>query len=335
MNKKVSIVIPCYNEEKYISQCINSILSQKYENKEIIVCDGGSQDGTLEIIKSYGNKIILLENKKRTTPHALNLGIKNSSGDIVIIFGAHAVMKPDYVYESVRTFDIDKEIACVGGVLTNINESNIAKNISAAMSSIFGVGNAHFRTGLKRGYVDTVAFGAYKKDIFDTVGYFDEELTRNQDDEFNYRITNMGYKIYLNPTIKSDYYVRATYKKLFKQYYQYGYWKVYVNKKHRAITTIRQLFPALLILFIIIGLITTWIFPVLLPFYIIPVLIYIWLGILFAALKSDKDIVNFMRVLYSFWILHFSYGLGYINGIIDFLILNKSRVSEKYSESSR
>lgn len=335
MTKKVSVIIPCYNEKKHIEKCINSILQQDYQNIEIILCDGGSDDGTLEILKKYADKITLLNNQKKTTPYALNMGIKNSSGDIIIIFGAHAVMHKNYVTECLKTLTINNAIACAGGIINNINENKTAKNISAAMSSIFGVGNAHFRTGLKSGYVDTVAFGAYKKEVFVKIGYFDEELTRNQDDEFNYRLLKHGYKIYLNPAIKSDYYVRASYKKLFKQYKQYGYWKVYVNRKHKTITTIRQLFPALLVAYLMTAALITCIFPSIIYISIIPIAIYISMSILFAAFTAGISINFLFGVLYSFWILHLSYGIGYIQGIIDFYLFNKKVINNSYTDISR
>jgi GT2 family glycosyltransferase len=121
------------------------------------------------------------------------------------------------------------------------------------MSSVFGVGNAHFRTGGKSGCVDTVAFGAYRREVFERVGFFDEELARNQDDEFNYRVVQGGFKIFLDPAIQSDYFVRGSISKLYKQYDQYGYWKVFVNKKHGAVTTLRQLAPPLWVLFLLMG----------------------------------------------------------------------------------
>ncbi len=335
MTKKVSVIIPCYNEKNYIEKCINSILLQNYPYTEIIVCDGGSNDGTLDILNTYENKIILINNPHKTTPYALNLGIKKSTGDIIIIFGAHAVMHKNYIIECIKTFEISEEIACVGGVILNINENHIARHISAAMSSLFGVGNAHFRTGLKSGYVDTVAFGAYKKEVFQKIGYFDEELTRNQDDEFNFRLLKNGYNIYLNPAIKSDYHVRASYKKLFRQYRQYGYWKVYVNKKHKTITTIRQLFPALFVAYILSGSIFTFIFPSMLFIFTIPIVLYITMSIIFAALKAGINITHLAGIIFSFWILHFSYGYGYIHGLIDFYILNKKNIHQSYSNISR
>lgn len=332
--KHVSVIIPCYNEENYIARCLNSIVNCDY-NKQlltILIAEGNSTDKSREIINKFCanySYIHCLENKMRTTPFALNIGIKHKRADVYIILGAHSEIYPDHITLCVKNLFESKEIACVGGIIENISENETSKSISHAMSTILGVGNATFRTGGKRAYTDTVAFGAYKHEVFEICGYFDEELTRNQDDEFNYRITKKGLKILFDPAIKSKYYVRASFKKLSKQYYQYGYWKVYVNKKHGAITTIRQLAPAALVTGVVGGIILSALFHFLLVPYLSVLTLYILLITIF-SLKTSSVI----KTIYSYIILHFSYGLGYIEGIFHFLILNK-RASGSKSEISR
>ena len=325
--KTVTIVIPCYNEKDYILSCMKAIAAQTYPSDLIktFVCDGNSSDGTQLVIKNYSNKnnrFQLLVNEKKTTPHALNLGIKNSSSDIIIILGAHSELDIDFVKQSIETFSVDPSIMCVGGVLENVYENETSKTIGLAMSSVFGVGNAHFRTGTKKGYVDTVAFGAYKKEIFEKVGLFNEELVRNQDDEFNYRVTSSGFKIYLNPDIKCKYFVRASYPKLFKQYYQYGYWKMYVNILHKTVTTIRQLVPAAFVIYLfvllLLAIINPFLFLVMTSFFAL----YLTLSLIFAFGQSPNP-VTAIKIVYAFIILHFGYGVGYIQGIMDFLVFGR------------
>lgn len=328
MNKTVSITIPCRNEELYIEKCVVSLLENSYPNKliTIYVCDGLSDDKTRDIVKKISEKhdnVLLLDNKKKTTPYALNIGLKKSRADIKIILGAHSEVDKDFIKESVHTFERDEEIGCVGGVLENIYENSISEIIGIAMSSPFGVGNAHFRTGAKDGYVDTVAFGAYKSEIFEKIGYFDESLTRNQDDEFNFRVIKNGFKIFLSKKIKCKYYVRGSFKKLYRQYYQYGYWKVFVNKKHRTVTSIRQLIPLFFVLFVCIGGGLSFIHHYILYVYFALCSIYILMAILY-AFKATKNITHTPQIIYSFLILHISYGSGYLLGIIDFLLLNKN-----------
>ena len=321
MTKRVSIVIPCRNEEKYISKCLDSIIHSDYDKNflEVLVCDGMSDDDTRKIITGYKENFIrLIDNPAKTTPHALNAGIKNSVGEIIIILGAHSEILPDYITKCIDTFRRDASIGCVGGVLNTISEDEKTSSIAKAMSSAFGVGTAYFRTGSKEGYVDTVAFGAYKKEVFQKAGMFDEELVRNQDDEFNFRISKEGYKIYLNPAIKAKYYVRTSFKKLFRQYFQYGYWKVFVNMKHHTVTTLRQMIPAIFILFIFFGFFLSFVFTKVFFIYLAVFLCYFILGTI-ASLNSR----NYFMTFFSFIILHMGYGLGYLEGIWNFILLNR------------
>lgn len=320
----VAVVIPCRNEEKYIGKCIDSVLHSDYKTGklEIFVCDGLSDDRTREIVQSYSEKnpdVKLIDNQKRTTPFALNLGIRAANdADVVIILGAHAEVDANYVRYCVEDLQKDASLGCAGGLLENVNEDSTSNTIAKAMSSPFGVGSAHFRTGAKDGYVDTVAFGAYRKTVFEKVGLFDEALTRNQDDEFNFRVTKAGFRIWLDTRTRCRYYVRASYSKLYRQYFQYGYWKVYVNRKHGEVTSVRQLVPPAFVLFLFaMGAAIFW-----------KELFIAWcclafgylVSAFFFALKSGGSVPG---VVLGFFLMHFSYGLGYLKGIAHFLIFKK------------
>lgn len=332
MNKSVSIVIPCRNEKKYIGKCIQSIVDCHYpsEKLEILVCDGMSDDGTREIIQQFNalGRVKLLDNHDRTTPQALNLGIKSSNADIIIILGAHAEIDKEYVQLCVQTLENHPEAGCVGGLLETVSEDIRTAAIAKAMSSSFGVGNAHFRTGNNEGWVDTVAFGAYRKEVFAKSGLFDEVLVRNQDDEFNFRILRDGFKIYLNPKIEAKYYVRSSFRKLFKQYRQYGYWKVYVNRKHQAVTTLRQLAPPLFVLFLFSGIPAWFIHPIIGILHTAVLSVYL-LASFKSAFKQSDNSSEFFRICLAYYCLHLSYGLGYLEGILDFLILRQKAGQQK------
>lgn len=320
-----TVIIPCRNEEKYIGLCLDSIVNLDYPKDKltVIVSDGKSTDNTRLIIEDYSKKHAFIQfhlNEKQSAPYAFNYGIENAKSDVLIILGAHSEVDSQYLKECNKAFCKSTEIGCVGGVLTNVFFDEDSKAIGAAMSSGFGVGNASFRTGDFEGYVDTVAFGAYKIGVFETIGNFDISLTRNQDDELNYRLTSGGFKIWLSKSIKSKYYVRASFSKLWKQYYQYGYWKVYVNKKHKTITTVRQLIPFLFVMFLIASGISALIIKETL-FLSIPILMLYILLAFYSSFKAEK--VNNFKVVYSFLILHLSYGKGYLDGIIRFIIFNK------------
>jgi len=332
---KVSVIIPCKNEEQYIEKCIESVLKNNYKDIKVIVCDGKSTDNTQDIVRrleAIHPQVKLLINERETTPFALNLGIKSINSDVYLILGAHAELALDHIENAVQLLNKKYEVGCVGGILENVYSDDTSEAIGMAMSSRFGVGDAKFRTGAKDGYVDTVAFGAYRKEVFEKIGYFDDELTRNQDDEFNYRLTQSGFKIYFSNSIRSKYYVRGSFEKLFKQYYQYGYWKVLVNKKHNTITTIRQLIPLFFVLFLIFGGGLAFLSKFVMSTFVIVLLLYFLLGG-FSAVNQAKGILKTGKVLLAFFILHISYGIGYLIGLFDFFILNKNSTQKAQSTS--
>jgi glycosyltransferase involved in cell wall biosynthesis len=337
--KKVSITIPCRNEERYIEKCLDSVVNSTYPKEflQVFVVDGMSTDSTKELVNSYCGRfpfIHLIENKKKITPVARNLGVHAAAADIYFIVDAHASIYPDFIQNAVDAFNIHESIGCTGGVIEQVNENATSEIIAAAMSSPFGVGNAHFRTGTKEGYVDTLAFGAYKKEVFEKVGYFDEELVRNQDDEFNFRVIKGGFKIYLSQKIRSKYYVRASYSKLYRQYFQYGYWKVFVNQKHGAVTSGRQLIPPLFVAGFILGVAGSLISPEINLLWGAAMCLYILSACLFAARMVGFNISKIIKVAATFFILHFSYGSGYLKGVLNFLILKK-KPEKKHESLSR
>lgn len=324
----VSIVIPCRNEVDHIEEVLRSIYEADYPKDliEVLLVDGMSNDGTRELlsnIQNKYNKINIIDNPKKKTPFAFNLGVKAAKGDIVMICGARFILSKNYIKGIVSVLNNQPEVGCVGGRIINKYENPTSEIISKAMASKFGVGFNNFRTVSDDIYVDTVTPPAFHKSIFEELGYFDERLTRNQDDDFSYRLITSGYKILLKSNISFEYSVRASFAKLFKQYRQYGYWKVFVNKKHKTVTTLRQLFP----FFFVISLL---IFPILIIIntmfsyvFFFEILAYLMLDFIFSLKTNGLNVFPIIKQMYACFLLHFSYGLGYLEGIIDFLILNK------------
>lgn len=317
---KVSIIIPSRNEEKHIAKCLNSVLASDYgvENMEIIVSDGLSTDRTRQIIEDMQKKhpnIHLIDNHKESTPHGLNAGIKASRGDYVMILGAHSEISENYISNNLKILEDDPKIGGVGGRILNAYENITSEAISQAMSSSFGVGNAKFRTTDYDGFVDTAAFAVYRREVFEQVGLFDENLIRNQDAEFNYRLRQAGYKIYLSKHCYAKYYVRASFKKLFVQYYEYGYWKIHFNHIYKKITSVRQVFPMLYVLNLILTA-SSWLFFMPLFYLTLSLTILHFLLALYFAFAKSKGLKKSLLILESFYILHISYGLGYLTGII-------------------
>ena len=217
----------------------------------------------------------------------------------------------------------------VGGICRTlpVNNTNVGIAIACALSSPFGMGNSYFRIGIKDvKKVDTVPFGCFRKEIFDKVGLFDEELIRNQDDEFNGRIIKEGGCIYLIPEVIIDYYARDSIKKVIKMFYQYGLFKPLVNIKLRKPTTIRQFFPVLFVIGLIVGGALS-IFTSLVYIYILVLGLYWCLAFYFALsnVRKIKRLGGVILLPFIFFMIHVSYGWGYLVGI--FKVIFKSSFS--------
>jgi cellulose synthase/poly-beta-1,6-N-acetylglucosamine synthase-like glycosyltransferase len=319
----IDIIIPIKNEEKYIYNCIISIIKQSYDisHLNIYAVDGYSEDNTLKILKKFENMPFfhIVMNPHGYTSHALNKGLDKSQSDIVIILGAHSVLDKDYIDLTVKTLKII-QADCVGGTIQTIGETFMEKSISFAMSSPFGVGNALFRYAKKPGYVDTVAFGAYKREVFEQIGKFDEELIRNQDDEFNYRLRKAGGGIYLNPEIKAYYYSRATLRKLWKQYFQYGFYKVRVLQKHPSMMQWRHFVPVTFVMVVIISLAIAFYIKESLWLFSTVTLCYLSTAFFFAGkIASQKGWKHFFMLPVAFLFLHTAYGIGFFVGFFRFI----------------
>lgn len=316
--------MPVRNEGGFISRALDGVLSQTYpsEKFEVIVIDGSSTDGTVETVHKYQQKyknIHLVNNPQKIVPTGMNLALPLASGSIIIRVDGHCIIDADYVKNCVRYLSTG-EIDGVGGPMKTIGENRLSKTIALAMSSKFGVGGSAFRTTSENTvYVDTVPFPAYTRQIVQQAGGYDEELIRNQDDEYNYRIRDLGGKILLASDIQSVYYSRGALDKLWKQYFQYGYWKVRVFQKHPKQMSLRQFVPPLFVstlaLFIIFSLLFSWGWLLLVGLataYIIACLI----ASLQTSIKNGWNHFLLLPICYS--ILHLSYGLGFIGGLVKF-----------------
>ena len=340
MKKKeiiASLIIPVLNEDKYIVNCIDSIISKtkNLEEIEIIIIDGGSEDKTLQLVdklKKEHDFIKLFHNIKRITPAALNIGIRNSSGKYIIRLDAHAQYDCGYIENCINILEnSNKNIVNVGGPIETKTSSSgfFSQAIAVCLSHPFGVGNSKFRTQdpLKPTMVETVPFGCFRREIFDEIGFFNEDEPRNEDLEFNKRILNSGKKILLDPKIKSTYFARANFKSLIIQQLDNG--KIVTNKFrgkdffHRA----RHFVPLLFVCYLIFSFLA-FLYKIKEPILneqidlliLFPLLTYLLLNIFFSFLISlrNKKIGLFLPVFLSFSVIHISYGLGSIYGLVGF-----------------
>lgn len=245
----VSVIVPIRNEAGFIARTMDAIFQQDYphEQMEILVADGESTDRTREIVAEIAAgadvPVSIVRNQSGIVPTGFNLALRQVHGDIIIRVDGHTLIARDYVRQCVAALQ-RTGAANVGGRMDPIGTNAFGKAVALATSSPFGVGGSRFHYSTQEEWVDTVYLGAWRRDIFDRMGGFDEEQVRNQDDEFNYRIASRGGRILLTPAIKSVYYTRSTVKLLWRQYYQYGYWKVRVVQKHPRQAKARHFVPA-------------------------------------------------------------------------------------------
>jgi succinoglycan biosynthesis protein ExoA len=323
----ISIIMPIRNEQAYIGKALEGIRHQDYpaDRFEVLVVDGMSDDLTREIVGSMMLQmpnIHFFDNLRRYVPHALNIGLANCRGEIIIRVDGHVVLEKNYISLCVAYLQKMPAAACAGGVIVSMNHTFIGEAIALAMSSSFGVGNSYFRTrqkGEREGYVDSLAFGAYRRQVFDQIGLFDEELVRCQDDEFNYRLRKSGGKIYLTPKIRSYYFSRAHLRQLWRQYFQYGMWKIRVLQKHFSMMKLRQFVPAAFVISLLGSLLLA---PWWRPAGMLAAAIaaaYLVMSVIFAVRICIGKSFRFAAILpVIFLILHFSYGLGFLFGMIKF-----------------
>ena len=246
----VSVVMPVRNEASFIRACVEGVLNQDYpsERLEVIVADGMSDDGTretLSALRADHANLRVIDNPERIVPTGLNRAIRHARGEVIIRVDGHCELDPTFVRESVRVLEEHPEAWSVGGPIVHAAHGPMGKAIALAMSHVLGVGNATHRFPDFEGYVEGAQFPTLPRWVFDRVGWFDEQLVRNQDDEFNYRINQAGGKVFISPRIRFRYYVREKIGQLFRQYFQYGFWRIPVMKKHQRPTTPRQLVPPL------------------------------------------------------------------------------------------
>lgn len=322
---RLSVIVPCRNELKYIDGCIESILNQDFpkDEMEVLFVDGMSTDGTREVLSQYCEKygfMRMLDNPQFIVSTAFNLGVGQSSGEVVMILGVHANYEPTYMSTLVKKLD-ELNADVVGCVCQTdiINRNSKSLAIKAVLSSRFGVGNSEFRTGVaKEQLVDTVPFGCYRRSVFERFGLFDERLVRNQDIEFSKRIINGNGKIYLIPSVLCTYYARDNYSALSLNNYSNGLWNIMTVKITSKLSSLslRHFVPMLFLLSLILPL----------PFAIVDtrfafvslcsvLLYFLAMLIVCIKIKMQNKALSLWYLVLTFCVLHLSYGCGSLVGL--------------------
>ncbi len=234
-----SLLLVVRNEMGYIRRVLESILHQDFPQQqyEIIVVDGYSTDRTPAIVQTYQTRypgrIQYIKNPQQTLPSGWNIGIRHAKGDYVIRVDGHSDIPLDFLSKTYEVIQRVPEADCVGGVIQTEGEGFWGEVNAYVYSHPFGVGNSKFRITKNRweGYVDTVPYGAYRRELFQEIGLFDESLKRNEDLEMHARIRNNGGRFFLSTEIRSTYFVRNTLGALLKKSFGDGKWTMVASRR--------------------------------------------------------------------------------------------------------
>ena len=315
----VSVVMPVYNEEKYIEKCIDSLLLQDYPQgkMEWIFVDGCSRDRTVELIQKYQSLypalIKILNNPNKIVPNAMNIGIAASCGRYIVRLDAHADYAKNYISKCIYYLE-NTDAENVGGVVETKSKGVMGNAIAKMLSSKFGVGNSQFRINGESGYVDTVPFGAFRREVFSKYGGYDERLVRNQDNEMNFRIRKNGGKIYLSNDIHLSYYCRDSISGISDMARKNGMWNVITMKLCPGSMGLRHFIPFLFVCSIVFLGTLGFIHPIFWLLLGTELLLYFSFDVLF-SFRQASGVKEFFIMLILFPIFHIAYGVGSMIGI--------------------
>jgi len=307
----VSVILPILNEERDLSNCISAILQQDYpSNIEVILALGPSKDKTTQIaekLSELDSRIKLVNNPTGQTAAGLNLAIKASSYEIICRIDGHSEISNNYVKTAVEILQ-QKNAVNVGGLMHADSNTGLQRVIAQAMRSKLGVGSSKFHTGGSAGESDTVYLGTYKKSAVLAAGGFDERYIRAQDWELNYRLRKNGGLIWFDPRLQVTYRPRSTFKKLARQYFQYGRWRRVISRQHKNTVNFRYLAPPVAV---IINLLSVFFTFTINPIFITPFLIYLS-TLIVGSLFIGRKVVDKLLMPFVLATMHFSWGIGFI-----------------------
>lgn len=328
----VTFGVIAYNEHDYISDLLNALLNQSYvkDKIEVILVDGGSTDDTKQIMKEFADKyssffisVKVLDNPKRVQPSGWNVVIKNATSDVILRIDAHARLPQDYV-ETCLTCLNSGEYVC-GGPRENIIDEKTAwkQMLLEAERSMFGSGIALYRNMvIEKKYVKSVFHGAYRREVFDRVGLFNEDLIRTEDNEMHYRIRGAGYRICYDPAIHSYYQTRNSFDGMIKQKYQNGLW---IGKTLHVCPGCISLFHMVPCLFVFAIIVTTvlivsgisWPAIALWAAYLITNLGMSFMVVVSKLKEGQSVTIVDIALPFVFLALHAVYGIGTVVGFIE------------------
>ncbi|HYG80151.1 MAG TPA: glycosyltransferase family 2 protein, partial [Pyrinomonadaceae bacterium] len=322
----VSVVIPCYNEERFIGKVLENLAGQyPAELYEIIVVDGMSTDETREVVAEFARRrpgiaVRLVDNPARNIPAALNLGINEARNELIVRMDAHSVPSENYVRRCVEVLAAGE--AAIVGMPWRIRpgaETRAARAIALAVAHPFGIGDAKYRLAPKAAeFVDTVPFGAFRKSLWLETGGFNEQLLANEDYDFHYRVRQRGGRILLDAEGHSAYFARESFKALATQYSRYGRWKARMVKEHPRSLRLRQMVaPAFVVSVLTLAALSCWWRPALLGLGLV-VVPYVALAVFFAfrLARRARELSLLPAIVLAFMIIHTAWGASFLAGLI-------------------
>ncbi|PTM57472.1 glycosyltransferase family 2 protein [Desmospora activa] len=333
-----SFLLVVRNEEDYIENLLESILHQDFphDRYEIIIIDGESTDRTPELVEAferrYPDRIRSYMNPRKILATGWNIGIQHSRGRYVIRVDGHSQIPRDFLSRTYEVAQRVPEAACVGGVIESRGTGFWGEVNAYVYSHPFGVGNSKFRTTKNKweGYVDTVPYAAYKREVFEEVGYFDENLKRNEDLEMHARVRRAGGKFFLSTIIRSTYYVRNTLPTLMQKSFADGKWTLVASKRGMGVLRGRHFIPFIVVMATLaftvasfFSAIAWYTFLTLMGTYTTLLLVSSW------GLKKEKGWKYFVPTMVSFFLLHFSRGVGSAAGLMSREYWGNERVYEE------
>ncbi len=255
----VSVHIVAYNEELTLPDLLRDIEEQTYprEKTEIVLIDCASTDDTQRVIDEFAQNaegflaVRIGHNEKRTTPAGWNEALKLSTAQVVIHLDAHARIEKDFIEKSMKYIAAGEDI--VGGFVGNFSVTNtlFGDAVNKAEDAMFGGSFAKFRRSEQSGYLDTMAFAAYRKEVFEKVGFYNERCIRTEDNEMHYRMRKAGYKFFYTPEIRSSRKTRNGLLPLLKQKFLNGYWIGQASKRSPKCFSMYHFIPFLFLLAIL------------------------------------------------------------------------------------
>jgi glycosyltransferase involved in cell wall biosynthesis len=308
------------DERDHIGRCLRSLVNQDYprDRYEIMVIDGASTDGSREQVEAMRDdlpNLRVVENRGKYTARGLNIGLAFARGDIIVRVDAHAAVAPDFLRESAAALG-RTGADVVGGPIETLGEGSAGEAVALAVSSPFGVGNAAFRFSQREQWTDTVAFPAYRRDVFDRIGPF-AEIEGGEDDELHYRLRDAGGRILLTPAIRSTYFARRSNWELARQYFGYGQAKVVVLSRHPRQTRLRQLVPAAFVLALLASSAAAAFGGLLLLPLIALVGAYALASLTASVITARANgWRQLLRLPLAFACMHLAYGLGFLVGLL-------------------